>query len=62
MSESPETPSERDGAASLWARLALVAGPLAGLLGAWVMTQGGWPEDASYAVLITLWVVVWWVL
>ena len=61
VSESPETPSERDGAASLWARLALVAGPLAGLLGAWVMTQGGWPEDASYAVLITLWVVVWWV-
>jgi hypothetical protein len=25
------------------------------------MTQAGWPEEASYAVLITLWVVVWWV-
>ena len=40
VSESPETPSKRDGAASLWARLALVAGPLAGVLGAWLMTQG----------------------
>ena len=59
MSESPHTPSESDGAASLWTRLTLFAGPLAGLLGAWAMTQAGWPEEASYAVLITLWVVVW---
>ncbi|MEY3041494.1 MAG: hypothetical protein RLZZ174_576 [Pseudomonadota bacterium] len=61
MSHAALPPSDSDRGPTFWSRLTLILGPLAGLLGAFAMAGAGWPPTACYAVLITLWVVVWWV-
>ena len=49
------------GAPPAMAAVAMVAGPLAGLLAAALMRQAGWADDASLTVAITIWVVLWWI-
>jgi sodium-dependent dicarboxylate transporter 2/3/5 len=41
--------------------LLLLAGPLAGAIGAAIMLQTGWATDAVWTVFVTVWVVVWWI-
>ncbi|HSG88593.1 MAG TPA: SLC13 family permease [Pseudomonadales bacterium] len=41
--------------------LALVGGPLAGGAAGLAMLAAGWPADAAWAVVITSWVVIWWI-
>lgn len=41
--------------------LLLLAGPLAGAIGAAFMIQSGWSADAVTAVFVTAWVIVWWI-
>ena len=42
--------------------LALLAGPVLGGLGGLAMLGAQWPADAAWAVTVTVWVVVWWIL
>ena len=41
--------------------LTTLGGPLAGAVGAALMAAAGWEADASLAVFVTVWVVVWWI-